>query len=655
MAAPKVGDLIRIVMGPALARHLGCQRRVCGRVTGVNEKTVTIRGRGELMAGGEGGACWMCGQPLTNPASVQVGVGPDCAKQIGIAWLGNVRDRRLTDDELARVKADLAVERTLPLLGINWGPLDGPAPVLSMERPSRRTPGDNIVFPQIEARPEQLEELQLSPPKGLAYRPYQEEDIRFWLTQPNIINANDMGMGKTPEALGTIREVLYAVRDDPAFCGVKVIPSVVLCPKSLKKNWLSEARTWAPELRVQIIEGRDDKLLKNQHLYVCHYEATWSPRGADGLSKVGRALASMQKAVFAADESHRLKTLEARRTQAAALIAEKARYRAMLSGTPMEARPRELLSQLLILGELDGRFVSPTAFRTRFCNLTLKRMTVTVNTPRGPRRVQRRVWDDSGRSNLQELRARLLPIMIRRKKEDHLAELPSKTYARVTVELSNEAEYRRLEEQMAEAEGGAQAGMLATLRRTLAEGKVEAALDWIDLFMAQTEDDAGKLVVFAYHRGVQQAIVEANPGCARILADADMKKLGLDIEAEKERFATDPSCRLIVCSLAAAGFGHTLTAASNLLNVELHPTPGVMDQAADRIYRIGQHYPCTIWTLVAEGTVDDRLTELLVEKRQATGITIDGAEQVLDEQTVNRAAILDVLKRVKERKEGRAA
>jgi SWI/SNF-related matrix-associated actin-dependent regulator 1 of chromatin subfamily A len=342
--------------------------------------------------------------------------------------------------------------------------------------------------------------------------------------------------------------------------------------------------------------------------------------------------------VFAADESHRLKTMEARRTQAATLIAENARYRNMMSGTPMEARPRELLPQLQILGELESRFISPGAYRVQFCNLTLRKMG------------KRRVWDDSGRSNLPELRQRLLPIMIRRKKIDHLKDLPEKTYARVTVELSNLEAYRRLEEDVADADPSVRAGMLARLRRTLADGKVEPAIDWINLFLEQTDDENGKLVVFAYHRDAQANIAAAFPGCARILADADMRRLKLDIEAEKARFMTDPSCRLIVCSLAAAGFGHTLTAASNLLNVELDYTPGIMAQAGDRIHRPGAKYPCTIWTLVAEGTVDDRLTEILIEKRGVTGEVLDGDDGQITEQTVNQSAIRDILRRVNERK-----
>jgi SNF2 family DNA or RNA helicase len=295
-----------------------------------------------------------------------------------------------------------------------------------------------------------------------------------------------------------------------------------------------------------------------------------------------------------------------------------------------------MIPQLSILGKLDDLFGSTSAFRVRFCNLTLRRIG------------KRRVWDDSGRSNLPELNQRLAPIMLRRLKRDVLKDLPDKTYARVVVELSNRDEYQQYEDAIADADPGQRAAMTAKMRGIMAQGKIEPAIEWVESFMDST--DGEKLIVFAYHRSVQQALVAAFPDCARIFASADMQKLKLDVEAEKQRFQEDPNCRLIICSMMAAGFGHTLTAASNLLNVELDYTPGVMQQCEDRLHRPGQQYPCTIWTLVAEDSVDDRLTELLVEKRQVTGVVLDGAEQVLDEQTVSRAVVAEILKRVNQRK-----
>lgn len=638
MSAPKIGDLIRIVLGPQYAKSKRIQRRIVGKVTAVTTTTVTIRGRGELMAGGEGGICWMCGQALTNPSSVQIGVGPECAKAIGITWLGSIRDRQLSADELRQAKADMHTTVTLPLLGVAWGPVDGPAPILAMDRPRPPDTRGLDKMPPIGAAPTNLVPLDVTLPDPYRFFPYQETGVRMWLTAGDLLLADDMGLGKTAQVIGGILQARYLVRNDPHFKGMKRIPSVIVCPKSLRGNWRIELRRFAPDLHVQVLEGRDAKLLKNQDIYITHYENLASRKIGDRpvLSKAGAALAKLKMLALVGDESHRIKTASAIRTLAMAELAKSARYRALLSGTAILARPRELIPQLEILDQMEKLFGSTSAYRLRFCNLTLRRFG------------KRRVWDDSGRSNLTELNQRLAPIMLRRRKEDVLKDLPPKTYARVTVELSNREAYARFEESIADADPSQRAAMTSKLRALMAEGKIEPATDWVASFLDSTDDE--KLVVFAYHRNVQQALVAAFPTAARIFASADMQRLKLDVEEEKRRFQEDPACRLIVCSLLAAGFGHTLTAASNLLNVELDYTPGNMAQAGDRIHRPGQVWPCTIWTLVAEDSVDERLTEILVEKRQVTGVVLDGEEQVIDEQSVTKAAVADILRRVRERK-----
>lgn len=639
MATPRVGDLLRIAVLPAFAKQIGVQQRLVGRVTAVNGRSIQVTGRGELMQGGVDGACWMCNRPLSSPASLQVGVGPDCAASLNLGWLGTVRNRPLTDQELLQAKRDLTVDKILPIRAIAWGPVDGPPPVLEIDKPSPEGNDRGLeAMPPIGTAPTDLVPLDVTLPDPYHFFPYQEIGVRTWMTVGNLLLADDMGLGKSLQVIGGILQARYMARSDPRYKGMKRIPSVIVCPKSLRGNWAAELRRFAPELHVQVLEGRDSKLLKNQDIYITHPEnlATRKIDDRPVLSKAGAALAKLKMLALVGDESHKYKTGSAIRTLAMAELAQAAQYRALLSGTAILARPRELLPQLQILGKLEEHFGSTQAFRIRFCNLTLRRLG------------RRRVWDDSGRSNLSELNLRLAPIMLRRKKEDVLKDLPEKTYARIVVELSNQEQYQRFEDAIADAEPGQRAAMTAQLRRLLAEGKIEPAIDWIQSFLDSTEDE--KLVVFAYHRNVQQALVEAFPDSARIFSDVDMKRLKLDVEEEKRRFAEDPGCRTIVCSLLAAGFGHTLTTASNLLLVELDYTPGNMTQAADRIHRPGQQWPCTIWTLVAEDSVDDRLTEILVEKQQVTSMVLDGEERVLTEQTVTQTAIRDILKRVRERK-----
>jgi SNF2 family DNA or RNA helicase len=138
-------------------------------------------------------------------------------------------------------------------------------------------------------------------------------------------------------------------------------------------------------------------------------------------------------------------------------------------------------------------------------------------------------------------------------------------------------------------------------------------------------------VVFTRHREIGDALLEAFPGaaCATGRLDADGRA------AEVDRFQADDACRLIVCSLDAAGVGLTMTAASNVAFVELGWTPAAHDQAEDRVHRIGQQEAVTAWYLLAADTIDERIAAVIDRKRELVRAATDGApagqEAVLDE------------------------
>ena len=127
-------------------------------------------------------------------------------------------------------------------------------------------------------------------------------------------------------------------------------------------------------------------------------------------------------------------------------------------------------------------------------------------------------------------------------------------------------------------------------------------------------------MVFTRHREIGDALLEAFPGaaCATGRLDADGRA------AEVERFQTDDACRLIVCSLDAAGVGLTMTAASNVAFVELGWTPAAHDQAEDRVHRIGQEEAVTAWYLLAADTIDERIAAVIDRKRELVRAATDG-------------------------------
>jgi len=257
--------------------------------------------------------------------------------------------------------------------------------------------------------------------------------------------------------------------------------------------------------------------------------------------------------------------------------------------------------------------------------------------------------------------------MVRRLKSDVLGELPAKQWATVPLELGNRKVYLHAQEEfiswLREAAGKDKAFLesisglpaeerarltsehandaaakalraeqlvrIGKLRQVAVEGKLVAAIDWI----ATALDSGEKLIVFAYHKAVQAAILEAFPS-HEATQEADALSVahifGEDSPVRRQEavdaFQNDPDCRLIVCSLMAAGEAITLTAAQNVIFVEQGWNPATMEQALDRAHRIGQQGAVVGWKLVAHDTIEDWLARLIEEKRAVTDAVIDGRE-----------------------------
>jgi len=167
---------------------------------------------------------------------------------------------------------------------------------------------------------------------------------------------------------------------------------------------------------------------------------------------------------------------------------------------------------------------------------------------------------------------------------------------------------------------------LTALKRLAALGKLRAAVDWIRAFLESDE----KLVVFAHHREVLDGLVAAFPDATHVLGRDEIA----DRQAAVERFQADAACGLMLCSQQAGGFGLTLTAASNVAFLELGWNPAVHDQAEDRCHRIGQSRQVSVWYLLAAGTVDEPIAELIEHKRAVVAAAADG------ETMAERASVL---------------
>ncbi|HEY3759475.1 MAG TPA: DEAD/DEAH box helicase [Solirubrobacteraceae bacterium] len=441
---------------------------------------------------------------------------------------------------------------------------------------------------------------------GGELKPFQRAGVSYLLTQRRAFLADEQGLGKTIEALA-------ALEADGAY------PAVVVCPASLKLNWLRELEHWLPARSARALTGTGAaEQAPAADVTVVNYDIL-----AARLDEL-RALAPR---ALVLDESHYCKNAAAKRTQAAQQLAGAVPRDGLvlaLTGTPVMNRPLELIAQLRIIGRL-GDFGSGAQFGRRF---------------RGADAHLRLHW---------HLRAR---CFARRLKADVLPQLPAKTRAIVPIELDNEPEYRlaerdvvawlqsqpldlgELDAKVAAALRAERLVRLNALKLLAARGKLHAALAWIHDFLSSGE----RLVVFARHREIQRAIVERFPDALHILGEDSHVQRDAALRAFQAPDREEN--QLIVCSIEVAGQGLTLTRSSNVAFLELDWTPAKHDQAEDRCHRIGQQDAVNVSYLLAADTIDETIAKLLERKRSLINAVTDGREE--DEEGVLDALVREL-------------
>lgn len=453
-------------------------------------------------------------------------------------------------------------------------------------------------------------EVELPHPEGYDYMPFQKAGILYGSNRKHVLFGDVPGLGKTIQAIGIIN-----VMDD-------IDSAVIVCPKSLKLNWKKELERWlVKDLTVGIVGAQ----WPNTDIVIMNYESLgkWQER----------IKAHGQWGAAILDEAHLIKSRKAIRSKLSKSI--DTRHKIRLTGTPIVNRPIELYNII----EDMGKFGTFFEFARRYAGGTKTRFG----------------WDFTGATNLDELQQKLREqIMVRRLKEDVLKELPRKI--RQIIELEPEdsiAKQAVKREQAYEAQSDER---LAELRAIVELSKAESeqsyqmavanlkaassfdfeeiagirhetALAKLPQIIAHVEDaledNDSKIVIAAHHRDVIEQFV----------AHADSKGWnpvyimgGLSEQVRQDavdRFQSDPTCRVFVASIQAAGVGITLTAASHMVVAELPWTPGELTQVEDRLHRIGQLETVLIQHLVLSGSIDSRMAQLLVDKQKVSDLALD--------------------------------
>jgi SWI/SNF-related matrix-associated actin-dependent regulator 1 of chromatin subfamily A len=483
-----------------------------------------------------------------------------------------------------------------------------------------------------------LQTLTEIPGFGLPLYPFQLKGVhRIDRQDGRLIVSDEQGLGKTAQAAAYIQ-----LRRE------KTLPALVICPASVKYHWRNKLTEWVPNVRIHVVEGapKAGECLPAADVYVANYDILSASgkcptcngtktdpknlakcRSCKGTGKTVRMREGLRRVglkLVVADECHYLKDAKSQRTRAFfdLVTGEGAPQRILpMSGTPIKNRPVEWYGLLHLIA--PETFPTWFGYVTEFCDGKQGQWG----------------WEVDGASNLERLHALVSRVMIRRTKDEVLRELPPKVRTVVPLnDLEGLPQYRKVEaafaawirDLKARAKKGEREAVkelsaaalvkIEALKQEAVRAKLGSVVGWVRDYL-ETED---KLVVFAHHKEVIDRLAEELAEFRPVRVDGGTK--GEARQASVDRFQSDPSCRVFLGSQAAKE-GITLTAAHATCFVELWWTPGDHSQAEDRVHRIGQeHDSVSAYYLIAVGTIEEQIAELLDRKRMVLDAALDGRE-----------------------------
>lgn len=435
----------------------------------------------------------------------------------------------------------------------------------------------------------------MNEPKAKAL-PFQKDGVRgMERFGGRTLLADEQGLGKTLQAL-------WLLSRNPDW-----MPALVVCPGVAKYHWEHEIAHNMGQ-RAWVLEGqtppKDIPRFKPKILII-NYEI---------LHHWTRYLEQLGLKAIIFDECQYLANPAASRTKAARRMALECEHVIGLSGTPLLNRPRELFPILNMINPFV--FNSWQKFAHQFCDPKYKAWG----------------WTYDGATNLDELHELLVETcMIRRLKKDVLKSLPPKVRHVVPLRLSSKAlaEYTKANGHFlkwlrtsfgagkaAKAAKAERMVKMGYMKRLSAKLKCRQVVDWTNGMLGEH----GKLVLFAHHQKMIQA-VERNVPYKSVTIDGNTN--GRERDLARRQFQFDKTTGLCLGSMAATT-ALTLTAANHLGFAELWWRPGDHSQAEDRIHRISQTRQANAYYLVAEGTIEEHLCQVIQEKQAVIGATLDG-------------------------------
>ena len=441
----------------------------------------------------------------------------------------------------------------------------------------------------------------------------------------------EMGTGKTKVLIDNAA-MLY---DKGKIDGV-----LIVAPKGVIGTWYKQeipahlpshienmAVLWQPNITKKQREKLDSLFEPEEllHILIMNVEAFSTTKGRDFAAK----FLDSHSTLMAIDESTTIKTPSAKRTKNIINLSDKAKYRRIMTGSPVTKNPLDLYSQCEFLSSWLLDFTSYYAFRNRYAEMK----TIYAH----GRSVQ--VVDKF--QNLGELSDQLKGFSYRVLKEDCL-DLPDKIYMKRNIKLSPDQLklYNQMKETALANLNGKQVttvNVLTQLMRlqqitcghfTADDGSTQPIKNnRIDELMNVLDETEGKAIIWAHYQYDINAIIKAivkeyGPGSV-------VDYFGLTPQDERQdnikKFQSDPRCRFLVGTPSTGGYGITLTAANTVIYYSNGYDLEKRLQSEDRAHRIGQQKSVTYVDLICDETVDEKIVKSLRKK-------INIASEVLGEE-----------------------
>ena len=441
----------------------------------------------------------------------------------------------------------------------------------------------------------------------------------------------EMGTGKTKVLIDNLA-MLY----DKG----KVNGALIIAPKGVVGTWYTnELPThlpdhienvtvlWQPNITKKQQESLDTLFQEGEglHILIMNVEAFSTEKGKLFAAK----FMSCHNTLMAIDESTTIKNPSAKRTKNILTLGKEAKYRRIMTGSPVTKNPLDLFSQCYFLDPFLLDFHSYYSFRNRYAEMK------TMHAH------GRSIQIVSKFRHLGELSESLQSFSYRVLKEDCL-DLPDKIFIKRQITLT--PEQRKLYDQMKKQALAILEGKVSSTKNSLTQlmrlqqitcghftddtGKTQPiANNRISELMNVLEDVEGKAIIWAHYQYDMKHIMQEiekvyGPGSMVDYYGLTPKEVRQD---HITKFQNDPKCRFFIGTPSTGGYGITLTAANTVIYYSNGYDLEKRLQSEDRAHRMGQKKPVTYVDINAEDTVDEKIVKALRAK-------IDIASQVLGEE-----------------------